>query len=125
MRNQLDPTTLTRNLASAQESAAVVEQAASAGTSNPGILHNNGVRYRIYTELRHNLLGLTSDLFASATLMVAMGLWEGLKEESAIIEIVGADVDYHKVLKLAETIRDTNNQSAVLVTRESIASVLV
>lgn len=116
--------TLTRILAESQERATAIKQAANTGTSNAGILHN-GVRYRIYTELRHNLLGLTSDVFGAATLTLATGLWEGLKEDSAIIEIVGLDMDYGRIVKLAKTIRDTNNQSAVLVTREPIASVLV
>lgn len=116
--------TLTRNLAASQESAAVVNQAANAGTSNAGVLHNV-VRYRLYTENTRSVIDIVSQHFDAASFYFGVGLWQGNRENSITIEIIGSDADYTRVLALAEDIKVRGRQSAVLVTRESIASVLV
>ena len=86
--------------------------------------------YRIITERRDNLRELTARFFDSCTRIEASGDWKGVSEDSMIIEIDahGADTRQEfaaRVRSLAELIRTTNNQEAVLVQRIESTSVLI
>lgn len=80
-------------------------------------------RYRIYTEDKPNLQELVGAEFESFTMFLAEGVWRGESENSAVIEILGHAGDRPKVLQVAERIRVTNDQTAVLVTSEPVRSV--
>lgn len=72
--------------------------------------------YRLYTETKPNLVELTSRYFKGASLIPAWGLWQGEKELSAIIEIIGESSDLQSIVNLAGDIREVNQQTEVLVT---------
>lgn len=94
---------LTRNLANAQE------------------LHHarRAVTFRVYTETKPNLQRLTARYFEAATLLQAIGLWQGVAEQSTIIEVVGAIADLQSVVNLAGDIGYCNAQTVVLITWDS------
>jgi len=85
--------------------------------------------YRILTERRDNLQGIVSKYFDAATIYDAMGLWRGTREESTAIELDDSGRDARefrsKVDVLAEEIRETNKQEAVLVQEWPVISHLV
>jgi hypothetical protein len=70
--------------------------------------------YRLYTERFANLGEIASRHFDGFTIVDSVGYWKGQREDSAIIEVV-TDAP-HKIGELAEDIRTTNHQQAVLVT---------
>lgn len=72
--------------------------------------------FRLYTQdlNRKELLSLiTGAGFRGATLIPAIGLWQGEEERSLIIELV--DVDRDSAYKLADAIKHWNGQDSVLV----------
>lgn len=73
--------------------------------------------YRIYTEdkNRNKLEKIVATYFHGFTLIPSTGYWEGAKEESLIIEVVGINEDT-KIRQCAEAIKAVNEQQAVLVT---------
>ena len=83
-------------------------------------------RYRIYTENVHirAIYKLCDSVLSGYTIALTRGVWEKTHEASLYIEFIGTESDA-KIRKLAESIKVRNNQSAVLVTRESIESVLL
>lgn len=70
--------------------------------------------YRLYTERFANLGDIASRYFDAFTIVDTVGYWRGQRENSAVIEI-GTD-DARKVQTLAEDIRTTNHQQAVMMT---------
>lgn len=76
--------------------------------------------YRIYTEstpdFDSNTEAILAEHFGSATLSAGTGYWQGQKEATTIIEIVGTPDDAGRVAYIAKRIRDANKQEAVLVT---------
>lgn len=82
-------------------------------------------RYRLYTEEKPNLRELVSAMFRSYTMFPAEGVWEGHSENSAVIELIGEKADAPMVARLAERIRVTNDQTAVLVTAEPVQVIMV
>lgn len=107
----------TRNLAHAQELAQLAknERPVQSRTSD-----NLSVRYRIYTERFENLAHLVSLYFNGATLLDAIGLWQGVSENSTVIEVIGTRAIVDDILALAEDICSINNQSEVLITSEPV-----
>lgn len=93
----------TRSLAEAQERAASIKR-------------QSAVLYRLYTEDKGNALALTSRYFKGATKLDAIGLYEGQREHSVIIEVLGTIDDLQTIVHLAGDIRQRNSQSSVLVT---------
>lgn len=77
-------------------------------------------RYRLYTERFDNLAELTSRSFQGFTIFSAVGYWEGIAEQSAVIEIIAEHAE-DKIAVLAELIRETNKQTAVMVTAEEVS----
>lgn len=69
--------------------------------------------YHVHTEDRSNLAELTSKYFQGFTLMHAQGYWDGISEPAAIIEI--ATDDKSQIIALAEDIKRTNMQQAVMI----------
>ena len=101
--------TLTRNLATAQETHAAA----------------TAVVYRLYTEDLPGLVDLTKRYFDYASFFYAQGLDNGTVEAARIIEIVGTLADLQRVVDLAGDIRVTNGQSTVLVTWTRSASFVI
>ena len=89
----------------------------------------NGTLYDLYTErVNIPLLEATvSGYFDGYSLVWATGVWRGLREQAVIVRIVteGTIADRAKVYDLAESIRVALKQTAVLVTEQPIASVLI
>lgn len=86
-------------------------------------------RYRIYTEggprREARARGIVGQEFDGFNVQQAEGVWRGVRENSIIIEIIGEKTDRAKVLALAERIRGSNDQMAVLFTAESTDAVML
>lgn len=76
---------------------------------------NRAVAFRIYTERKDNLPRIVARYFTGATLFDALGMWQGLIEQSTVVEIIGTLADAPNVLKLAGDIGYINAQTSVLV----------
>lgn len=106
---------LVRDLANAQERHATVES----------------IAYYLYTEDKPNLHELTARYFQGATIFHADGLWTpGLsdelsqptvREQAAVIGIIGTRADKQRIFDLAGDIRHVNTQSSVLVTWHAVS----
>jgi hypothetical protein len=72
--------------------------------------------YRIYTEdvNRETVIDLVATKFGSFNLSTAKGYWNGVAEESLIVEVITDDGE--TIRGIAAKIRDYNKQDAVLVT---------
>jgi hypothetical protein len=77
---------------------------------------NTAIVYRLYTEDSRNLAELISRYFAGATIVYGTGLWMGVVEIGAVIEIVATKNDLQDIVSLAGDIKIVNHQSSVLVT---------
>ena len=82
---------------------------------------NTAIVYRLYTEDSRNLAELISRYFAGATIVYGTGLWVGVVETGAVIEIVATKGDLQDIVSLAGDIKMVNHQSSVLVTWQSIS----
>ena len=76
-------------------------------------------RYRIYTEWKENLGKLASQYFMGFSIVDQIGYWQGTKEKSAVIEIIGDNLK-EKVVSLIADIKHLNNQEAVMLTTEQV-----
>lgn len=72
--------------------------------------------YRLYTEDKVGLVQLISRYFAGASILDAIGVWQGGTELARIIEIVGVRADLQRIVDLAGDIKVANHQTSVLVT---------
>jgi len=83
--------------------------------------------YRILTENKNRgrIEAFVCATFDGATIFEAVGIWEGTREKSLVIEIDGQKEDRNRVLGLARVIKDYNEQQAVLVQEIKSASTLV
>ena len=104
---------LTRKLTAAQESHLVTS------VYPPAIL------FTLYTEDKDNLLTLVSRYFKSATLINAVGLYNGQTELAKVIEIIGTLDDLQSVVHLAGDIKEVNKQESVLFTYAPVNSFVV
>jgi len=114
-------------------------------------VNSRPVVFRIYTEDKGNLTDLVTRYFDGATLYLATGVWnsgvsfcaecgsekgtlchykcsmsepfekEIVVEQSRVIEIVGTLNDMQSIVNLAGDIKVRNNQSAVLITWQTLA----
>lgn len=79
--------------------------------------------FRIYTERFDNLAALAAKRFDSFTVLDAVGYWQGQAEKSAVIEV---STDNRAIVReLAEDIKVTNHQQAVLITETAITQELI
>ena len=80
--------------------------------------------YRLYTEHQTEvaLYPLISALFTGATVYASRGLWQGVAETGAVIEVLGSHEDRAKVFILARNIREAFAQTAVLVTIQNVST---
>jgi hypothetical protein len=71
--------------------------------------------YRIYTQEknREKILKLVSEAFESFTVQPILGYYQGKKEKSIVLEIVGARA--LQIQQLADTIGKINGQKSVLI----------
>lgn len=74
--------------------------------------------FRIYTERKDNLARIVARYFAGFSIIHVDGYWQGVREEGAVIEIVGAPTDLQTVVHLAGDIGYINAQSVVMVVWE-------
>ena len=82
------------------------------------------IRYRLYTENKKNIDGITSKLFDGFTLLKGTGYWRGKREGCLIIEIL-ADKETKNIEVLANTIKRVNKQESVYVTSEPVTAALI
>mgnify|MGYP001596123483 CR=1 FL=1 len=71
--------------------------------------------YRLHTERFDNVTEITSRYFEGFTAINVTGYWQGASEAAVIVEIYAAQSDASKVRALADEIRITNKQQAVLL----------
>ena len=71
---------------------------------------------RIVTEdlNREQVEAIVEEEFSGFTVLTGEGHWEGNKEKTLIMEIVGVNI-LEKIKRVAERIKTANNQQAVLV----------
>jgi hypothetical protein len=89
--------------------------------------------YRIYTEdkNRADIEELAGNFLPSCTIYQAIGLWQGSKEHSLIIEYIDTlemarpEMAKENVHSLAVIIKKHNKQQAVLVTEQEITGQLI
>ena len=85
----------------------------------------DGTLWRIMTEdvNRDKVYSLANALFNGFSSYTQVGYWQGVAEQSLVIEVITEAVD--SVRLLAEQIRDCNSQDAVLVERIANSAWLV
>ena len=99
---------ITRSMAAAQEAHAATRYSPKS------------VLYRIYTAYASNLPELTARYFSGATFLDTLGIWQGVDEQGAVIEIIGTRADLQSITHLAGDIKQVNSQTSVLVTWQAI-----
>jgi len=84
--------------------------------------------YRITTEdkNRNVIVHIVKEYFDGFTLIPAIGYWQGIKENSLIIEIdVKHPLSKYRMRTLAKRIKELNEQQAVMVQRINVKSELI
>lgn len=73
--------------------------------------------YRVYTENKNReaIESAFASSFDAFTIFDAAGYWQGTREASLCIEVIGEAVDRVKIDRLATWIKYHNKQDAVLV----------
>ena len=79
------------------------------------------ILYRIYTEDRQNLSEIVGRYFGGFTILAAYGVYEGINESSAVIEIIASRETLQTIVHLAGDIKHRNAQSSVLVTWQNVS----
>jgi len=79
--------------------------------------------YRIYTERRTNLAEIASRYFDSFTIFDGQGVYKKTFEYSAVIAVIGAD--WQGVKRLAQDIKQENNQESVIITEQPVTVHLI
>lgn len=84
-------------------------------------------KFRLYTEdLNRDLVEkLIAKSFKGFTVIEAMGYWNGIRENTLIIEIIATKQDLHLIEHICEKIKQLNKQEAVLFTVDYIDSVMI
>jgi hypothetical protein len=82
--------------------------------------------FRIYTEdVNRENVKLACKVLDSYTVIATDGHWNGLAENSLIIEVIDSPALLPVICYIARTIKYLNKQTAVLLTHHSIESELV
>lgn len=76
------------------------------------------IRYSLKTE--HCSPSLVAKYFDGFELVKGEGYWQGKRENSVSINILGTDTDLEKVLTLARNIREQYQQQEVWITSEPV-----
>lgn len=71
--------------------------------------------FRLYTEKSENLPEIVNQYFNNFSIVNSTGFYQGKQENSQIIEIVNNKTVKPKIKKLAENIKQVNNQDSVLL----------
>lgn len=78
-------------------------------------------RYRLYTEDKGNLDAIVAGhLPGGATIYRGRGVWRGMVEDSAIIEVFMLEDDDLPIQRLAHYIMLANEQDTVIITKDSV-----
>ena len=112
---------ITVKLADAQSNGQSVSQEHAANIADRliGIGNQAPTVFKLYTEYRPNLLAMVADGFDGASLYHVDGMWKGVTEHGAVVEIVSTLAERNTVVRLARAIAEVNAQSTVLVTWQS------
>ena len=87
--------------------------------------------YRIYTEdkNRNRIVEIVGLDFQGFTIYPALGYWNGMPENSLVIEILGSVIQPQKdelaIWKIANRIKEENQQEAVLITIQEIKKTMI
>jgi len=84
--------------------------------------------YRIITEdkNRDGIVDIVKEYFDGFTLIPAIGYWQGIKENSLIIEIdVKHPLSKYRIKVIAKRIKELNEQQAVIVQQINVKSELI
>ena len=83
--------------------------------------------YRLFTENKNyeQVKNLIREIFVSATIIKAEGLWQGESEHSLIIEVLADDKCEQQIRQLCYNIKKLNQQDKILVQRIESDSKLV
>jgi hypothetical protein len=83
--------------------------------------------YRICTEQKNvkQVEAIVNNHFQGFSIYFGRGYWQGTREDSMTIEIVGSEMDYLRVREIATAIKTFNGQEAVLVQTLDIESELI
>jgi len=73
--------------------------------------------YRILTEAKNATAveKLVGSYFPGYSILYQDGFWNGAKERSMVIEVMTVEADYFMVRQIAEQIKISNEQEAVLI----------
>ena len=80
------------------------------------------IRYRVYvgTGESGGVARQVQTHFPGATVLPAIGVWEGRVEASTVVEIITGGHEPDRVSLLAEDLRSVFQQGSVLITHEEI-----
>ena len=86
--------------------------------------------YRIFTEdvNRKKVCDICTRFFNSYTMFTAVGVWNGIAENSLCIEVSSLEQDGHLALRVTSAvaeIREVNKQEAVLVQKINVTTDLI
>jgi len=83
--------------------------------------------YRIFTEHKNteHVTKIVGRYFKGFTLLNGIGYWQGMPEQSLVVEIIGTESDRAAIEAIAYEIKKANAQEAVLIQETNIASQLV
>jgi len=83
--------------------------------------------YRIFTEHKNSdkIVEIVNKYFEGYTLLNGIGYWQGVPEQSLVIEIIGTEKDAARVELVAYEIKKANVQEAVLIQETNVAGQLV
>lgn len=78
-----------------------------------------GMMFRVFTEdvNRPKIEAIAGKFFPAFTMMPAQGIWNGQKENSLVIEVIGDKNLEEPVNLMAQEIKLANRQESVLVQR--------
>ncbi len=83
------------------------------------------VRVRLYTENKKEIRAFLLKAFEAATIFYGRGVWQGAEEDALVLEVLGDEKIYEKILLVAKDIVEQFGQASVLVSREDVYATLI
>lgn len=80
------------------------------------------ILYRIFTEdkNRDGIEGTVTKVFDGFTILTGRGYWRGISEPCLVIEVIGVANDLDAVLRIADRIKEQNEQDSVAITESPV-----